>query len=127
MPWFKVDDQLHMHPKWRMLSKPARALWTTAGSWAASQTTDGHVPKHMLSALDGKPKEADELVAAGLWTADENGGWRYHDWLEFQPSRADVLAVKVKESRSGALGNHNRWHRDKGVTNPECVYCKEST
>ena len=78
MPWFKVDDQLHMHTKWRSVSKGARALWTTAGSWAASQADNGYVPSFMLSALDGKSKEADELVSAGLWKPEVDG-WRFHE------------------------------------------------
>lgn len=95
MPWFKVDDQLHMHTKWRSVSKGARALWTTAGSWAASQADDGYVPSFMLAALDGRPKEAGELVAAGLWKPEVDG-WRFHDWLEFQPSSEQVKRERAE-------------------------------
>lgn len=108
MPWFKVDDQLHSHPKWRVLSKPARALWTTAGSWAAAQPDDGYIPGFMLAALDGKPREAAELVSAGLWKPEVEG-WRFHDWLEFQPS-----AAQVKRGRAEARERMRRLRERKG-------------
>lgn len=101
MPWFKVDDQLHAHPKWRELPKGARALWVTAGTWSASQLTDGHVPRGMLRMLDGTPGEARALVAAGLWD-EMPDGWQYHDWTAYQPKRADVLDHRRRESERKA-------------------------
>lgn len=114
MPWFKVDDALYSHPKWVAASAPARALWVTAGSWSASQLTDGLVPRHVLAMLGGKPKDAAELVAVGLWDVDGNG-WRFHDWLSFQPSAAQTLAARAaaKERQQ----KHRASRRDKAVTN----------
>jgi hypothetical protein len=79
MTWFKVDDGLYMHRKWRALSKGARALWTSAGSWCADQLTDGVVPRHIIKALDGTPREARQLVEAGLWEPNPEG-WQFHEW-----------------------------------------------
>ena len=56
MTWFKVDDKLHAHPKWWALSPNAKALWTTAGSWASSYKTDGLIATGqlpILAAVDG--------------------------------------------------------------------------
>ena len=94
MPWFKVDDGLHSHPKWLGASPHARALWVTAGSWSASHLTDGHVPRHVLTSLGGKPKHATELVDLGLWAIDGDG-WRFHDWDAFQPSAESVEAERA--------------------------------
>lgn len=98
MPWFKVDDGLHSHPKWIAASPHARALWVTAGSWCAAHLTDGHVPKHMLTLFGARPKDAAELVRLGLWVEaddDPEGGWRFHDWGEYQPSAASVMAERA--------------------------------
>ena len=98
MPWFKVDDSLHSHPKWIAASPHARALWVTAGSWCAAHLTDGHVPKHMLTLFGARPKDAAELVRLGLWVeADDEpeGGWRFHDWDQYQPSAASVMAERA--------------------------------
>lgn len=126
MPWFKVDDGLYSHPKWVAASPAAKALWVTAGSWSASQLTDGHVPTYILPVVGGKPKAAQELVELGLWEMNGNG-WVFHDWEEFQPSKVDVQAVRDKESKSGQHGNHIRWHVKKGITNPDCPFCQEDS
>ena len=95
MPWFKVDDGLWGHPKWLALAgKPrARSLWVTAGSWCSANLTDGHVPTHVLVALGARPADATALVTVGLWIRSD-GGWRFHDWEEFQPSSSRVKAAR---------------------------------
>lgn len=102
MPWFKVDDQFHSHPKMRGLDMAARGLWVTAGSWCASYLTDGEITEREVKALGGTRRQAEKLVSAGLWDLvdDSPGARRYafHDWAQFQPTRADVSA-KRNEAR----------------------------
>jgi len=126
VPWFKVDDSLYSHPKWVAASPAAKALWVTAGSWCASQLTDGHVPRHVLPIVGGKPRAAQELVDLGLWEMNGNG-WVFHDWLELQPSRADVEAARAEKADAGARGNHQRWHVKKRIKSPDCPYCQEAS
>lgn len=94
MPWFKVDDKLHSHRKTRKAGPAAMGLWVLAGSWSADQLSNGFVPDYIAAAMDRDyRRHAGALVAAGLWEEDgENGdkGWRFHDWDEMQPTRADV-------------------------------------
>lgn len=110
MTWFKVDDQLWGHPKWLACSPPARALWITAGSWCAAQLTDGLVPRHVLPVLVGRPRDAAELVENRLWTVVPEG-WRFHDWSDFQPSKAQVekeradARERMKNLRQGRKGS----------------------
>jgi len=98
MPWFKVDDQWHDHPKCLGLSFQAKGLWVHAGSWCAAKLTDGFVPKGAVKVWGAPPSLAAELVAHGLWVALDQG-WQFHEWTEHQPSRADVIEKrqKVKE------------------------------
>lgn len=96
MPWFKVDDQLHAHPKRHRAGLRAMGLWVIAGSWSSSQLTDGIVPEDMLSALGGRKADAAALVAAGLW--DETpGGWCFHDWGNQNPTRDDVESQRAHD------------------------------
>lgn len=97
MVWAKVDDRLHSSVKWRTASKGARALWTTALSWCADQETDGHVPAGMLPVLDGTVAEARSLVSAGLWEPVD-GGWRFRNWAEYQPVRADLERRRAEDA-----------------------------
>lgn len=101
MSWFKVDDKLHSHPK--VLGVPLRAmgLWVLAGAWSADQLTDGFIPRAVLPTLQAKPADARDLVTSGLWL-EVDGGWQFHDWLEFQFSRASTLARRAKDAERKA-------------------------
>lgn len=128
MPWFKVDDGLHDHRKARRAGKAAMGVWVLAGSWCMASETDGFVPADVLARW-GTKRDADRLVEVGFWYADEQdgeAGWRFHDWLSYQP---DVRTMRLKqeaESKAGSVGNHRRWHLRRGVVDPECQHCIES-
>jgi hypothetical protein len=122
MAWFKVDDKLWGHPKWLATPPRARALWVTAGSWSASQETDGVIARHVLVTLGARPADAAALVTSGLW-ATHRQGWRFHDWAMFQPDAASLRAKRDKESVAGEFGNHQRWHVKRDVIVPECPFC----
>ena len=107
MPWFKADDTLWGHPKWTATTLAARGLWITAGSWCASQLQDGDVPEHMLGLLGGRRKEADELVRLGLWDRTEHG-WRFHDWDDYQPTRAETLDKRRAEREKKRRQRRNK-------------------
>ena len=102
MPWFKVDDRLYSHPKLAALEAGKRfaeavALWCIAGSWCASQLTDGSVPATQLRRLvpfDAR-KAAAELVRVRLWEEDGDG-YRFRSWDEYQPSRESVVTKRQK-------------------------------
>lgn len=93
MPWFRVDDNLAFHHKVVAAGNPAIGLWARAGSLCAQQLTDGFVPDHMVTAL-GTVAQANRLVAAGLWRRVE-GGYRFHEWGERQPSKTSVEAERA--------------------------------
>ena len=51
------------------------------------------------------------LVDAGLWEETE-GGWNIHDYLDYQPSRYEVLKqrreISKQRSKAGSKGVTNR-------------------
>lgn len=111
MTWFYIDDGFYDHPKVTALDLPAIGLWTAAGSYCARHLTDGVITKTMLRRLSPTPARttdriAAQLVAAGLWV-DDGDAWRFHDWCDWQKSKA-----KVEEERAARNERVNR-HRKK--------------
>lgn len=106
MSWVKVDDKAWSHPKFTDLSGNAVRLWLFALCWCNQQETDGKIPRGALRVLGGSPKAARELVSAGLWEVSE-AGWEVHDFLHYQPSRAqrnaqrEGIRSRVAKHRNG--------------------------
>lgn len=66
MPWFKVDDAAHSHPKMVRAGNAALGLWMRCGSYAAKYGTQGIVAGSIARDF-GTPPQAAKLVQAGLW------------------------------------------------------------
>ena len=127
MPWFKVDDKLHDHRKARKAGRSAMGVWLLAGSWSMATETDGFIPAAVLARW-GTKTDAARLVAAGFWDeAEKDGetGWQFHDWLTYQPDARTMRLKQEAESKAGSEGNHRRWHKRRGVFDPECSFCIE--
>lgn len=116
MTWFKVDDKLHSHPKVELAGVAAMGLWVIAGSWSADQLTDGVVSVERISRLCGDRRQAHllakSLVRAGLWVEVE-GGYKYHEWHEHQPTAEAVKAEKERKRRNVA---DHRARRNQAIT-----------
>lgn len=110
MSWAKVDDRFHTHRKalraWRGAPR-ALGLHLLAMSYCAGYLTDGYVDEEFVAekiARDAERRQTtDALVNAGLWVP-EPGGWRIHDWLEYNPSRDATLAKRHKDSARKTRG-----------------------
>lgn len=116
MPWFKVDDGFHGHPKVVELSLEAVGLWTLTGSWCAKYLTDGFVPDKTVTRLGGNHDAAAELVMSNLW-GRATGGYEFKDWADYQPLKEDVEAErlaaqermkKVRAAKKGVRPNIDR-------------------
>jgi hypothetical protein len=114
LTWFKVDDSFHSHPKVLAASPAALGLWVVAGSWSGSNLSDGFVPDHVLPRLvPDSVTLAKELTTAGLWKR-VRGGYRFHDWSDFNPESGAVLAEReAARQRMRAV----RARRKEGETN----------
>jgi hypothetical protein len=112
MPWIKVDDQIAHHPKFMAAGAVASWLWVCGQSYCARYLTDGFVPESALPTLGNvtNPKaHAQTLVRVGLWELAE-GGYRVHDYLQFQPSRADVEERRRQRANAGRKGGLRSGH-----------------
>lgn len=92
MPWFRIDDKAHSHPKLIKAGNAALGLWLRCGSYAAQHLTDGIVPG-VVAELYGTKPQAAKLVKAGLWHEHGHccpdgcpdpkpGDYAFHDFLE---------------------------------------------
>ncbi|MET3635637.1 hypothetical protein [Curtobacterium oceanosedimentum] len=111
MPWQKIDDQFGISQKVIRIPRKRRqqciGLWTLVGNYAIRTLTDGIVEAHELDELDARDSDIDELVRVGLWHRPDHtcescvqppsGGITIHDFLEYHPSREQVLADRKSE------------------------------
>lgn len=124
MAWGKIDDKLYSSPKWILVSKGGKALWVSALSWCMAQLTDGAVTKQTCFMLGASTQDARSLVKAGLWDETPNG-YQFHDWLDYQPSREQVLAEREaarqrqQKARDKAKSSRKRHAVTNGVTHGE--------
>jgi hypothetical protein len=131
MTWFKVDDKFHSHPKAMATSLAALGLWTVAGSWSSDHHSDGVLPDYVVRSLSrGESSLADELVTAGLWRRTK-GGYRFHQWdadgdgSPRNPTREEAMTMRANKASGGVIGNHRRWHVQRGVSDPKCRFCQQ--
>lgn len=97
MPWARLDDTLHGHPKarraWRC--RPALGLYLLSLSYTSAYATEGRVPEDFVEDQLPDPGERSTVVAAlvdaGLWEV-KSPGWLIHDFLDYNPSNSDVAA-----------------------------------
>lgn len=107
MPWFKVDDNFYDHPKVDELPVSAVGVWTLAGAYSARHLTDGFIPASRVSKLGGSEDDTSALVSAGLWDEAE-GGFQFHNWDEYQPTKSDVESRRDYERDRKARQRRNK-------------------
>jgi len=114
--WIKLDDHFSDHPK--ILTQGHFAPFITtiqvrAFCYAGRYLTDGFIPKAVtasftrdfeewsITVLDQVIKPASEhdwptiMCASGLWKQTESG-YMIHDYLQYNPSKAEVLEERAK-------------------------------
>jgi hypothetical protein len=102
-----------MHMKALMAGNKSLGLWVRAGSWSMHQLSDGFIPREIVSALGGDWDDTAALINAGLWQ-EAPGGYQFHDWAEYQPTREQVLAERAaaaerkRRSREKSQGESRR-------------------
>jgi hypothetical protein len=106
MPWFRLEDSFHSHPKVIKAGNEAVGLYVRCGSYAAQHLTDGFIPEH-VALLYGTPELIDSLVQAKLWRRTK-GGWRMPDYLDYNPSKE-----AVENERRGKAERQKRWRDSK--------------
>lgn len=116
MPWLKIDDRVRTHPKIVAAGPDAAWFWFCGICYCREHLTDGFIPKGMLASLcpgvgmTVARRLVHALVAKKLWHETE-GGYQVHDFLDWNPSRADVLSRRADDrarKKDGIQENSDR-------------------
>ncbi len=114
MPWFRLDDSFHSHPKVIAAGNEAIGLFVRCGTYAAEHLTDGFIPEE-VALLYGSRELAGVLVRTKLWRRTR-GGWRMPDYLDYNPSREAVenerrqAAERQRRRRAETQPRHTETH-----------------
>jgi hypothetical protein len=93
MPWARLDDGFHGHPKVRETSLAARGLFATALSYCANYLTDGHLPAPFVADHARGPlgkRALAELDERHWFEARDDGSYVVVGYLDYNDSREDI-------------------------------------
>jgi hypothetical protein len=117
--WLRIDDQISFHAKTVAAGNAAFGAWVRMGAWACAQLQDGKVPTGVALTM-ATPEDLERLTSVRFLDAI-GGGYQIHDFLEFNPSRATVLAERDAKRAGGLRGAASRWHGiSHGTTHTPC-------
>jgi hypothetical protein len=114
--WSRLDDQAPLHPKWMALARDwqtwaaAKALWVDGLAYCNRYLTDGLIPQAWVYSNTPMPREtalaaAEALVSVNLWERASNGDYIVHDFLDYNPSRQEVLEKRAKDAARKAAAS----------------------
>jgi len=132
MGWVRIDDSFAQHPKVAGAGPLAMALQIAGICYCNQNLTDGFIPwavAHRLLSWEflGPQEEKGRkrfqiavtsgmcgddvtsefvirlLLEAGMWH-EVDGGYVIHDYLDYQPSREQVLAEREQKQEAGRKG-----------------------
>ena len=112
MAWVKISDDFSTHPKILAISHAAQVALIDSYCYAARHRTDGHIPAAAISRI-APPKLRDELITGGLWDRNGDGGIVIHDYLEYNPSKADLEARQSARKAAGSRGGQAKWAKER--------------
>lgn len=110
MTWIKLDDKFPDHPKVAAAGPMASWLYICGLAYANRLLTDGFLPCAVirrLADIDDADALAERLVSAALWERVE-GGFRIHDYHDYQASRDHVRAVSEARAVAGRVGGKQK-------------------
>lgn len=115
VPYAHLDDRFYGNPKILGTPLPALGLYAVGLSYCNAQLTDGFIPRSVVIGWRGWASAAKTLVARKLWeTVDE--GYRVHDFLDWNPSRQQVLADRAAAAERKRVSRRTPAGRPAGVT-----------
>lgn len=131
MTWARYDDNFDQHPKFLALRGDgtpkalergcrARTLHSSMMAWASRMNSDGIIPVDAMpliatNALQTMPQAED---AAGLMidkkllhrrTKREGGGYRIHDFLDYNPSKETVQRKAQADDQRAIMRELHTW------------------
>lgn len=107
MSWFRLDDQGAFHAKVLAAGNEAYGAWCRAGQWSSGHRTEGRIPRATALTI-ARQRVWERLIEAGLMESLGDNGWQIHDYLDWNPSAAEVDGrrdrVSKARSEAGRIG-----------------------
>lgn len=104
MAWVKLDDRFWSNPKVVTAGNDAAGAYARLLSYCAAHLTDGHVPAGICGFICADVGTLTSLLENGLIRQDRTGDYVVPDFLQFNPSRADVEAQRKARAEAGRIG-----------------------
>lgn len=126
-PWFRFYSEATESQKVHELPDRLVKPWLFMLCMANVNEPRGRLPSFSKIAFKMRVKE-DKVKA---WVSAlverrfldvEGPHYVMHEWDDFQKDK-DLPSSADDPAESGRLGNHKRWHVDRGVIAPDCDYC----
>lgn len=117
MTWVRLADDFYDHPKLLAAGPTAGWLWVCGLAYCNRYLTDGFLPSAAVTRLadiENPHRLAARLVDIGLWESVD-GGYRVHDYRDYQPTAETVRTDRAKVSARVAAW---RERRSNAVTAP---------
>jgi hypothetical protein len=114
MAWVRLDDGFTEHPKVVEAGPMAAWLYVCGLTYCARNLTDGVLPNAQITRLlptRSVHALAQKLVDVGLWETTP-GGFRVHDYLIYNASREQTLALRQQKAEAGRKGG---WQKASNV------------
>lgn len=131
MAWARIDDRVIDHQKLEdagdELGKNGYVVALGALAWGvvycAKSLSDGFLPERALRRYKVPRNVADAMVKAGLWEISD-GGYRVHDYLEWNPTAAEVKEKQAWDRERKALySDQQLLERIRLRDSDGCRYC----
>lgn len=109
MAWARIDDKFLDNQKVRMAGKEPTYLYISGLIYSSSQITEGFISDDVLGLvaykgfIKNEKSHAKKLVECGLWDRVE-GGYQIHDYLEYNPTKAEIEQARAKKAAAGRKG-----------------------
>ncbi|SRR6266498_2134813 len=126
MPWVRIDEEFARHPKVMAAGPLGMAMQVAALCYCNQYLTDGFIPRTVVAGLldfaglgmrmwqgdlVGGGEDAtwqlvvEDLLEAGLWVEElSRGGYRIHDYHDYQPSKEEALKLRADRAAAGQKG-----------------------
>jgi hypothetical protein len=111
MSWAKLDDQFFYNKKVAQVDGSAKLLYVAGLVYVANQRSDGFIPERAVKFIASTADIANcqdfakQLLDVGLWETVE-GGYRIHDYLEWNPTSEQIEATRAARKVAGSLGGY---------------------
>lgn len=120
----RLDEGYDEHQKVLPLSDAAFRAHVEAICWSGRNRRQNGFITTALARKKWRSKVIAELVDSRLFDETE-GGYRLHDFLDFNRSADEVAAFRDARGIAGTLGNHKRWHIARRSWDKNCQHCLE--